>query len=393
MHESGICSFRIFHHRIIHISDPVHLSHILNTAPEKYTQSRDRDHMKLLFGDGLLTTTGPHWKKQRALIQPCFGRNQVADMVGKINKQLTKRSLNTGKIFDLHAWSLDTVNAIMADIIFSDNSEETLAIGNELVDLKADTLARLRDYSLPLWIPTSGNLAFKKRRAAVYGAINRKIVSGLHSNVDLLNAFTSAKDSAGKGMKRKELAEELLGVYAAAHEPVAIALTYALKLIAEHPQVSEKLRAELNGSDQPYLKQVIRESLRLYPPVWISGKRAIADDEINGFLIRKNDNIIYSPMILHRNPQYWSEAEKFMPERFNENHHPLAWLPFGGGQKFCVGSHLALTILQLAVGHIVKNYELEPDPANEVSINPFTTLKPLTELRMKAKRVSVEFMS
>ena len=136
-----------------------------------------------------------------------------------------------------------------------------------------------------------------------------------------------------------------------------------------------------------FTKQVVQEALRLYPPVWISGKRALQTDNLNGYKIRKNDNFIYSPMILHRHAGYWPDAQLFKPERFSEQTslEPFTYIPFGGGAKFCVGSHLALMILQLAVARIYSEYILETE-VKEVAINPFTTLKPLTDLTFIARK-------
>ncbi|HSI91479.1 MAG TPA: cytochrome P450, partial [Adhaeribacter sp.] len=332
LNPEGISQFNILHHRIVHVSEPKHLKHLLLASQEQYTQSRDRDHMQLLFGNGLLTSTGQHWKKQRALIQPAFGKKNLEKFAEKINYQLGRFPLPTQKTFDLHAYSLNLVNHIIADLTFSRTDAGTLQTGNQLMDLKAETLARLQHFSPPLWLPTPANLRYKKRRKTVYNFIQKLITKRKESgenHPDLLDAFRLASNkTTGKGMSEEELREELLGVYAAAHEPVAIALTYTLFLVANHPEVAAKLQQEaqkiLTGPEPNfktieklvYTKQVAQEALRLYPPVWISGKRALQPHNLNGYDIRKNDNFIFSPMIVHRHPDHWPEPDKFMPERF-----------------------------------------------------------------------------
>jgi cytochrome P450 len=217
-------------------------------------------------------------------------------------------------------------------------------------------------------------------------------MSGMQQN-DLLDSFLEARDkTSGQAMSNEELTEELLGVYAAAHEPVAIALTYALFLVAKHPEVRTKLMEELRPLNEEqalspasypamrYTKNVVQETLRLYPPVWVSGKRALADDVIQGYKIRKNDNFIYSPVLLHSHPDFWEAPERFDPDRFNNKiKHPFAYFPFSGGAKYCVGSHLAMMILQLCLAEIVLHFKIETD-IETVNINPFTTLKPVNRI-------------
>ena len=404
LNEEGISQFRIFNHRIVHISRPEHLKHIMQAAPEKYTQSRDRDHMQMLFGNGLLTSSGKYWKKQRTLIQPCFGKAKLESLFSKIVMQVNKFPMPENKPFNLHAFNLNLVNHIIADILFSNTDPKTLNLGTILVDLKAETLKRLRDFSLPLWVPTRRNFHFKTERKTVYAGIKKLIQERKTEKTelpDLLSFFLQAKDkTTALGMTDEELTEELLGVYAAAHEPVAIALSYIFYLLATNPEAEQKLRAELktvlnkeelNFETLPKLvftKQVVQEALRLYPPVWISGKRALQTDNLNGYKIRKNDNFIYSPMILHRHQSLWSDAKAFKPERFTDAAmiDPFAYIPFGGGAKFCIGSHLALMILQLAVAKIHLEFTLKTE-VKEVAINPFTTLKPLTDLTFIARKM------
>jgi cytochrome P450 len=401
--DSGISQFNLLHYRIVHLTHPDFIKHVLLDTSGKYTQSRDREHMKLLFGDGLLTSTGKHWQKQRNMIQACFGMPQMEKLFSGILKQVNNFPIPVGEKTDIHQYSLDLVNRIIAEIIFSDTGDDILEIGNVLVDLKADTLARLSDFALPLWIPTKRNKVFKKQRSFVYERIGKLIkerkASG-HQPPDLLTFFMQAKDKqTGETMSEKELAEELLGVYAAAHEPVAIALSYTFFLLANHPQHVQLLREEmarvLNGNEPTmenfrglvYNKQVVQETLRLYPPVWVSGKRALEDDEINGFRIRKNDNFIFSPLLLHRHPLFWNDPELFDPSRFapGRERNAFAYIPFSGGAKHCVGSHLALMILQLVLSKTINEVSLETS-TQKIEINPFTTLKPLQQLFFSVSR-------
>ena len=401
LNDEGISCFNIFHHRIVHLSHPGHIKQVMQDG-DSFTQSRDRDHMRLMFGNGLLTSAGKHWKKQRLLLQPCFGKSQSEKLFDKIIAQILSRPLPTEGPFELHRFSLDLVNRIIADILFSRTDDGTLSIGSRLVTLKADTLARLRDYALPLWVPTSRNLSYGADRSAVNKAIGdlvsaRKASREEHN--DLLSAFIGARDkTTATGMADSEVREELLGVYAAAHEPVAIALTYALLLVSKDDDVRERLTSELNrfvingrftATDlrgMRYLKQIVDETLRMYPPVWISGKRAVRSVDVSGFAIKANDNIVYSPMIVQRDEKLWPDPETFDPERFSDksDFSPSAYFPFGGGAKHCIGAHLATTILTTAVACLFARFALHP-LQNDIQLKPFTTLRPINELTFTAR--------
>ncbi|MDQ3108261.1 MAG: cytochrome P450 [Bacteroidota bacterium] len=401
--DSGISQFNLLHYRIVHFTHPEFIRHVLTDSEGKYTQSRDRDHMKLLFGDGLLTSSGKHWQKQRNMIQPCFGMPQMEKLFAGITKQINNFPVPVGDKTDIHQFSLDLVNRIIAEVIFSDASDEILEIGNVLVTLKTDTLARLSDFALPLWMPTTRNSAFKKQRSFVCESIRKLIVARKASAQkpdDLLTFFLRAKDKqTGEVMSEKELTEELLGVYAAAHEPVAIALSYVFFLLANHPQhvelLGEELSHVLNGGEISmenfrglvYNKQVVQETLRLYPPVWVSGKRALQDDVINGYRIKKNDNIIFSPLLIHRHPSFWKNPDEFDPDRFapGKERNAFAYIPFSGGTKHCVGSHLAMMILQLVLAKTTAEVSMETT-AKKIEINPFTTLKPLEQLSFRVSK-------
>jgi cytochrome P450 len=396
----GISTFHIMHYRMIHITDPDMIRKVLTEHADRYTQSRDRDHMKLLFGNGLLTSADEHWQRQRPMIQPAFGKAQLEKLFSKIVSQIKQFTPPADQEIDIHQYSIDLINRIMADAIFSDVSDETLEIGSLLIDLKSDTLERLSNFALPLWIPTPGNIKYKKARQKIYDRINTLLQKRKHDRShpgDILDSLIQAKDkSTGAGMNDEEIAEELLGIYAAAHEPVAIALTYSLHLIATHREVEAKINNEIVAvaPDQTitldryyrlnYIKLVVTETLRLYPSVWISGRRAIAEDDLNGYRIRKNDNIMYSPAIIHRDPAHWFEPDEFRPERFDtgHSHHPFSYVPFSGGPKYCLGSHLAMMILQLSIFELMSSYRLHTD-VREISSNPFTTLKPIDKVMFR----------
>ena len=405
-----ISEFTIAGHRIIHLSHPDHIQHVFTEGNARYRQGKDRDHMQILFGKGLLTSDDDHWKKQRKLIQPVFHPHSAAALTqGIIDTAIPfieSMKKKAGEERDIHAFSLILINRIISNTLFSEISERTLKVGDILVDLKADALVRLKYPPAPLWLPLPANYKFSRKRAIVYDTVKEIIAERRKDNIpsnDILSMLMQAKDKdSGEEMSDEELAEELVGIYAAAHEPVSIALTYCLYLLAKNPEEMEKLRAETGSvlKDEAlsfshfkkleYTLLVIREALRLYPPVWISGKQAIADDVIDGYKVKKGDNITFSPVIVHRHPELWPDPGKFDPSRFSPERmrsvHPYTYFPFGGGPKYCVGSHLAMTILQATVVLITRSFDLTPSRDARIELNPFTTLKPKEGIRMMIQK-------
>ncbi len=182
----------------------------------------------------------------------------------------------------------------------------------------------------------------------------------------------------------------------AGHETTANQLAWTCYFLSQHPEVVQKLRTELNkviGERIPtvqdlsklvYTRNVLQESMRLYPPVWIISRRTIDDDEINGYAIPAGTTVTLCSYTLHRHPDFWENPEAFNPERFSSerSENQEAYFPFGGGPRSCIGGHFAMMEAQLILAMIVQRYDLELVPGHPVEPEPLVTLRPRYGLKM-----------
>jgi cytochrome P450 len=240
---------------------------------------------------------------------------------------------------------------------------------------------------------------------AVYSIIaERRRGGGVEE--DLLALLMEARDEeTGAAMDDRQLRDEVITLFLAGHETTANALSWALYLLATHPDVEERLRAELDEvldagggprvptlEDLPrltYTKTVVDETLRLYPPAWITNRQAIADDEILGHRIWAGSYVTLSPYVLHRHPGYWDRPEEFDPGRFTPERSAgrprFAYFPFGGGPRQCIGQSMALVEAQLVLATVLGRYRLRPASDRPVEAQALATLRPRSGLSMIAE--------
>lgn len=389
--------------------------HILVKNNRNYVKSAEYKAMKKVLGNGLVTSEGDFWRKQRRLAQPAFHRKRIANfantMVQSVEDTLQNLEQNVNKTVDIHQFMMELTMDIISRTVFNlEEGEmdfdrkiisEAVAIGNKHVD-------KLIDYPF-FWtdkLPTASNKAYWKADAAlkklIYGIIQKRRASGTQKD-DLLTMLMEARDEeTGKGMSEQQLYDELLTMFTAGHETTAVALTWLWYLLKDEPQVLAQLQEEVDRvlggrlptfEDLPkltYTKMVIQETMRLYPPAWIVGRKPLTDDSIAGFTLPKGANISIFVYGLHRNPSYWEQPLKFIPERFAPtaaNTRPkYAYMPFGGGPRLCIGNNFAMMEMQLAVAAIAQRFRFEYASDKTVQTEPLITLRPKSEVWMTVRK-------
>lgn len=259
---------------------------------------------------------------------------------------------------------------------------------------------------LPEWVPLPRNIRNKRGVRQLDAIINGIISQRRASNEDtgdLLSMLLMAQDEDGSQMTDKQLRDEVVTLVLAGHETTANALTWTLYLLSQHPDVEAKLHAEIDtvlGGRRAtmadmrqlrYTHMVIKESMRLYPPIPSIGRQATEPVTLGGYELPAGAIILISPYILHHDPRWWSEPEAFQPERFaKENEdalHKYAYLPFGGGPRVCIGNSFAEMEAVLALATMVQHYRLRLDPADQPVIpEPTLTLRPRHRLTMRLER-------
>ena len=406
--------------------DPALVQHILQKNHRRYHKS-DLTHGLLRYlGKGLLTNEGADWLRQRRLIQPGFHRQKLAGLTRLMRAAADEwvaelDAQNTGPKglveLDAHAAMTRVAFRIVARSVFGNglSDVELTQLSDWLTAIQWFYVTTIRQpYLRPVhWLRRSYQqhdaLALRLRGLVRQGiARHRETTAALPPGTplpdDLLQMLLDARyEDNGEPMSEDQLVDELNILLVAGHETSANALAWAFYLLARHPEAQEKLVAEAerelpNGQAPefedlprvPYALQVVQEAMRLYPPAWIIDRVATEDDAFQGVQIPKGSMFSLYVYGMHHHAALWPDAEVFRPERFATAAQPplptYGYLPFGGGPRLCVGSHFALTELQLVLIQTLRRYRVLPTAATPPGMNPLVTLRPDGEMRLRFER-------
>jgi cytochrome P450 len=403
-----IVSFRFGPHRYVLLNQPDAVHHVLVTNAKNYTKSRNYQGLKLVLGEGLLTSEGDHWRRQRKLAQPAFHRERLAgfvDAMARDTSALLERwdALGEGPV-DVHTEMMRLTFRIVGRTLFSTDVEaDADAIGRAL----SHVLVFANDYveslvPLPTWVPTPRNLAFKRQMRRL-DALVQKIIDERRARGDLgddlLSMLMTARDeTTNEAMSDQQLRDEVMTIVLAGHETTANALAWTWYLLSRHPDVARRLHQETRDvlgeraptlADLPRLeltKRVVEESMRLYPPAWCFERQAVEPDEVMGFAIPRRGIVGISPYMLHRHEAYWENPEGFDPDRFLPERSAArpryTYLPFGGGARMCIGNAFATMEAQIVVAMIARRRRLELVAGHPIELDPRVTLRPRHGVKM-----------
>lgn len=394
------------------VNHPNHCQHVLITNNHNYNKANyNYRKLKPVLGDGLITASGDRWLHHRRLIQPIFHRGRIAS-VGNITTKATNEMLtnwtqfaNRGQPVDLDRELMRLTLKVVAKFLFSvDAGPLATTIRKAFTTLNEDIAHRFRNVFIPpLWIPTSRNRRFAEARAELDRHVYRMIEGrreGNESRHDLLDTLLVAQreSQSHEELSDRHIRDEVMTLLLAGHETTANLLAWTSYLVSRHSRVEQRLIDELDAvlqgrdpgvDDLPeleYMKMVLQESLRLYPPVWIISRKAISSDMINGYRIPAGATVTICFYTLHRHPAFWHNPDEFDPERFSADHtttrHQGAYLPFGGGPRSCIGQHLAMIEAQLILAMIYQRYQLEAVSDQPTEPEPLITLRPRSGLSM-----------
>jgi cytochrome P450 len=396
------------------LSHPDHIQHVLQGNVANYRKGRGYKILKLSLGEGLLTSEGTLWQRQRKMTQPSFQGQQVASFVATMaanSLTMLKRwesNAKQGEVFDVVPDFMRLTLNIAAEVLFTTNLEADAESIRRTLDIGRDYSVE-RAWSIfppPLSIPTKRNREYRGALANIHGIMDRIIAErrGASTRIsDLLTMLMEARDDSGAPMSDKQLRDEVITLLTAGHETTTLALAWTCFLIATRPDVVERMTAEaafLNGQNPTYedlmklrySRMVVEESMRLYPPVWTLARTSINEDEIGGHRIPAGSEILIFPYITQRHPKWWQDPDVFRPERFapeNSAARPrYAYLPFGAGPRTCIGLNFAMTEILVALTLLLQRFRLKLaiDPAN-VRPEPSVTLQPRPGVPVRLERV------
>ena len=370
----------------------------------RYFSKRTIDYRVLarLMGNGLVTNDGPHWVRQRRLMQPMFSNRRIEGFDERINA-LTSATMNEwearvgGEALRIDREMSRLTFGIVGATLFGSDLERHAGEVAEILEVANlnpfEPRALMTLYS---WIPTPHNLkwsrAVRRLDRIVYGMIEARRRRGA-SGDDILDHLIRALDEeSGEGMDERQMRDEVVTLMLAGHETSANALAWTLYLLGMHPDVEaglvESLAAALNGAPAasgdlprlPYLKQVVQESMRIYPPVWGYARRSEQEEEFDGHRLPAKAYVAVVPYALHRHPEFWPDPERFDPDRFDPNRgegrHPYSYLPFAAGPRTCIGAGMAMLETQLVLAQILQRFRVRIVPDHPIETTAKVTLKP-----------------
>ncbi|MGA2098051.1 MAG: cytochrome P450 [Candidatus Acidiferrum sp.] len=393
-----IAGLRILNFKIFLINHPDYIEDVLVNHPRKFIKGRILKANKRVFGDGLLTSEGDFWLRQRRLAQPAFHRARIAGY-GATMVEYTERLLDEwrhGEERDLHKEMMRLTLQIVGKTLFdADVERDAHNVGKSLellLELGADFR---RTIFIPQWLPTPTNLrlelAIRRIEKVLYRIIADKRASGRDAG-DLLSMLLAAQDEDGSRMTDKQLRDEAITLFLAGHETTANTLSWTWWLLAQDAAVEAKLHAELESvlggrtpslEDLPklvYTSHVITESLRLYPAAWGTARTAIEDHEIAGYKVPRGSGVSFAQWTVHRDERWYDAPEEFRPERWEgdlmKRLPRFAYFPFGGGPRQCIGSNFALMEAALILATIAQKFRFRLVEGHPVVPLASITLRP-----------------
>ena len=394
-----VCALRLGPRRTLLVSDPDLIEHVLVTDAKNYIKHFGARMYSPLLGNGLVTSEGDFWLRQRRLAQPAFLKNRLpkyAPAMTELAEEMMK-SWEPGQRVDVAEEMTRLTGSIALRTLFGADAirdqEAYYTAHFTALAIIHNRFRRLIQW--PDWVPLPSNRRLKRALAHLDGIIHGFIRQGRARSDpgdNLLSMLLRAQDEDGSRMTDAQLRDEAMTLFLAGHETTALTLSWAWYLLAQNPDVETRLAAEwqqvLGGRPPtaddvprlPYTEHVVMEAMRIYPPVYLIGREPIVDVELGGYHVRKGTTIFFSQWVNHRDPKYFSDPETFRPERWADGLAKripkYAYYPFGGGPRVCVGNTFAMmeAVLLLAAMGRRWRFTLEPDP--KVEPWPTITLRP-----------------
>jgi cytochrome P450 len=360
-----------------------------------------------LLGEGLLTAEGETWRKKRKLVASAFQPHGLGHyartMVDCTDDALV--AFADGETRDAYQDSMHLTLDIVVRSLFGAKLSRFLEVEEALAVVSREYQALWQTFRafLPRWVPLAPLRRIRETKALLDGILLELIRKKRQEpGSDLLSHLISLRDEDGFGMNDHELLEETMTLFLAGHETTALALTYTLHLLAAHQDVYTKLLAEVDDvlggrapeprdmERLPYTNAVVKESLRIYPPVWTMARLATDDVEVGGVRLRAGEQAILPQWVVQRDARWFPEPEVFRPERFLGDAHKelprFAYYPFGGGPRVCIGQHFALMELVFVVARLSQSFVFETLDGEPPAVHPVITLRPKGEVPLRVRR-------
>lgn len=401
-----------FNNQLVVLSHPDAVERVLRGNSKNYPKGNVYDGARLLLGNGLVTSEGEQWQRNRKLCQPAFNNEHIEhylDAMSACTDSLIEKWMkNIGQTIDLQQDMNDlTLEIVGATLFGQDLSDQSRTAGKAFsAALKGIGTRGPGNLSVPLWLPTPGNISFylarKRLKQLVKQIIQNFRADKSKQNEDtLLGSLMNARDENGNGMSDSQLHDEVVTIYLAGFETTSMTLTWAFYVLNNEQEVDGRLRADLAKLTEDnitldamkkltYTPLFLNELLRLYSPVWTIARNIIQTDTVCGYEVPiKNTFVLISPFITHRLKEFWDEPEAFRPERFspenNKNRHPFSYYPFSSGARVCIGKHFSLFETTLILSKLLRQFKVVIDKPEAIKFKAVGTLRPDRKIKATIK--------
>jgi cytochrome P450 len=403
---------RLAYEHLYLLNAPPLVKDLLVTNQKSFVKGRGLESAKRLLGNGLLTSEGETHLRQRRLVQPAFHRDRIASYASTMTDvaQRARCGWREGDILDIAQEMMRLTLAVVGRTLFGAELESFALRVAQAVKTMADAfwLATLPFFDTLESLPIQPFRRIRRARIELDEIVYALIADRRRSprdRGDLLSMLLTAQDEDdGLRMTDQQFRDEAMTLFLAGHETTSNALAWTWYLLSRAPGVEARLHEEIDrvlrgrrpSPDDlpalPFVDQVITESMRLYPPAWIIGRRAIEDYRVGDYLVPSRSIVVVSPYVLQRDPRFFADPLAFKPERwtpaFKAALPPFAYFPFGGGTRRCIGESFAWMELGLIVATIAQQWRFERLPDHEPVPQPGVTLRMKHGLKMTARRRS-----
>jgi cytochrome P450 len=382
----NLVAFAVPWRSYVFVNEPALVKEILVTQQRAFSKSLGARMLRLLLGEGLLTSEDPLHLRMRRIVQPAFHHERMVEYARIMERDAREIAgrLKIGEAFDAHAAMTELTLRIATETLFgSDESDSARIVGDALRHMMKEFPFMLTPLgSLRRRLPLPSTRRFWRARKAldaiIYGLIARRRRDGAQRR-DALSMLLAAHDAeTGYRPSDEQIRDEIMTLFMAGHETTANALTWALYLLALHPAIDERIAVAARTGDGKYVGRVVKEVLRLYPPAWIIGREALGDVTLaDGSVIPQGTTVFAAPLLMHRRADYFDDPERFDPDRWlGPDPAPFSYIPFGGGARRCIGEEFAVRESGIVLEQLVQRYRFVLAPGARVGVAPLVTLRP-----------------
>jgi len=382
------------------VHQPEDVRRVLVTNHRNYTKGVGIDRVRLLLGNGIMTSEGEFWRRQRRMMQPAFHRRVVerfADLMRRRNAVLLDRwnvAAETGEPVNLTQCMSELALEVVLEAIFG---EDLGLLVRDLSDNPFMLVSRdsRRDPRFAY--------EFRQLGRIVRQIVRRRLADGRREFDFTQMLIESTDPDTRQGMSEAELVDEVLTLVVAGHETTASALNWTWRLLAQHPEAERRLHREQDAvgdlgpessyaslERMPWSVAVLQESMRLYPPGWLLTRRAIGPDRLGGFVVPPGTDVFLPLYLIHRHPAHWADPERFDPVRFeagrSAERHKFAYIPFSAGPRHCIGENFSMFEMLLHLNGAARRFRLQPVEPGPVAIEARVNLRPARDIFMRVER-------